>query len=88
MEYVVVGLLIAICFLSVFNVVLLIAIAAAVAKMLRYGENQSVVDRTEGGLVDLPARQPTYADLLLSNFDGVGPRPPNSDGAGGVFDRP
>ena len=73
-------LLIINCVMTVFNTVLLIAIAGTVAKTLRYTNNEALVSPANNRLLDLPNRQPSYADVILPHYDGVRPRSPNLDG--------
>lgn len=70
------------CLMTIFNTVLLIAIAGTMARMLRYTTNQKEASGPpeNNRLLDLPNRQPSYADLAMPNYDGVRPRSPNSDG--------
>ena len=68
------------CIMTVFNTVLLIAIAGTVAKTLRYTNNEVSGSSTNDRLLDLPNRQPSYADVIMPNYDGVRPRSPNLDG--------
>lgn len=71
-------ILLSICLaVSLLNFVLLIGIAGSVVKLIGYlGEEDEVLPRRE--VNELSDREPFY--------DGVAPRPPNSDGAGGVIE--
>lgn len=79
------------CLVAVFNTLLLVAIAGTTAKMLRYMGNESeevLGPSADRHLMDLP-KQPSYADMMSApNYDGFQPRPPNSDGIGGLIDKP
>jgi len=87
-------LLVVSCALGVLNLLFLIAIAGSVANLIKYfkGASEEMPSvQHERRLLDLPDRQPTYAEGLLAenplNYDGVTPQPTNSDGVDGVIDR-
>lgn len=74
-------LIITTCVLSVFNFLLLVSIAALLAKVVNYlgggeekeGGNAAPMPSRERRLLDLPTR-PNYVDMLAREpqFDGVG----------------
>jgi hypothetical protein len=73
-------ILLAICLvILVLILVIVIGIAGSLVKLIGYIEEEGVVPpRRETTSLELPDREPFY--------DGVAPRPPNSDGAGGVIE--
>lgn len=67
------------CLVSVFNTLLLVAIAGSVVKMVGYvsGEEELPTPSVERGLTDLS---------VTPNYDGVRSLPPNFDGVGGFIE--